>query len=159
MSVPAKGPGKSTGFTLLAKKATQSKWTRIEIYIGFQQANQKSNDVLRYDTKSICDDRKIDNLGCEYVLSRFRCIQLFETLWTVAHRAPLSMGFSRQEYWSGLPCPAPGDLPDLNIKTAISYVSCIGRWVLYHYITTWEAQFGLYLNFKKIMLQTKPLRK
>ena len=38
------------------------------------------------------------------------------TLWTVAHRAPLPMGFSRQEYWSGLPCPPPGDLPDPGIK-------------------------------------------
>ena len=37
-------------------------------------------------------------------------------LWTVAHQAPLSMGYSRQEYWSGLPCPTPGDLPDLGIK-------------------------------------------
>ena len=35
---------------------------------------------------------------------------------TVAHQAPLSMGFSRQEYWSGLPCPSPGDLPDLGIE-------------------------------------------
>ena len=36
--------------------------------------------------------------------------------WTVAHKAPLSMGFSRQEYWSGLPFPSPGDLPDPGIK-------------------------------------------
>jgi hypothetical protein len=40
------------------------------------------------------------------------CVQLCETLWTVAHQAPLSMGFSRQEYWSGLPFPPPGDLPN-----------------------------------------------
>ena len=39
-------------------------------------------------------------------------VQLFEVPWTVAHQAPLSMGFSRQEYWSGLPRPPPGDLPD-----------------------------------------------
>ena len=39
-------------------------------------------------------------------------VQLFATLWTVARQAPLSMGFSRQEYWSGLPGPYPGDLPD-----------------------------------------------
>ena len=39
-----------------------------------------------------------------------------ETLWTVAHQAPLSMGFSRQEYWSGLPFPLPGDLPDPGIQ-------------------------------------------
>ena len=38
------------------------------------------------------------------------------TLWTVAHQAPLSMGFSRQEYWSGLPFPSPRDLLDLGIK-------------------------------------------
>ena len=42
------------------------------------------------------------------VLSRFSRVQLFATLWTVAHQAPLSMEFSRQEYWSGLPCPPPG---------------------------------------------------
>ena len=38
------------------------------------------------------------------------------TPWTVAHRVPLSMGFSRQEYWSGLPFPSPGDLPDPGIE-------------------------------------------
>ena len=40
----------------------------------------------------------------------------FVTPWTVARQAPLSMGFSRQEYWSGLPFPSPGDLPDPGIK-------------------------------------------
>ena len=44
------------------------------------------------------------------------CVQLFVTPWTVAHQALLSMGFSRQEYWSGLPFPSPGDLPDPGIK-------------------------------------------
>ena len=43
-------------------------------------------------------------------------VQLFATLWTVAYQAPLSMGFSRQEYWSGVPFPSPGDLPDTGIK-------------------------------------------
>ena len=37
-------------------------------------------------------------------------------LWTIAHQTPLSMGFSRQEYWSGLPCPSPGDFPDPEIE-------------------------------------------
>ena len=45
------------------------------------------------------------------MLSRFSHVRLFLTLWTVAIQAPLSMGFSRQEPWSGLPCPPPGDLP------------------------------------------------
>ena len=44
------------------------------------------------------------------------CVRLFATLWTVAHQAPPSMGFSRQEYWSGLPFPSPGDLPNPGIK-------------------------------------------
>ena len=45
-------------------------------------------------------------------LSSFSHVRLFATLWTVAHQAPLSMGFSRQGYWSGLPCPPPRDLPN-----------------------------------------------
>ena len=49
-------------------------------------------------------------LGC------FSCVRLFATLWTVAPQAPLSMGFSRQEYWSGSPCSLPGDLPDLGVE-------------------------------------------
>ena len=44
------------------------------------------------------------------------CARLFVTLWTVALQAPLSMGFSRQKYWSGLPFPPPGDLPDPGFK-------------------------------------------
>ena len=43
-------------------------------------------------------------------------VRLFATPWTVAYQAPLSMGFSRQEYWSGLPFPSPGDLPDPGIE-------------------------------------------
>ena len=53
----------------------------------------------------------------ECVLSRFSRARLFATLWTVAHQAPLSMGFSRQGYWSGLPFPSPGDLPDPGIES------------------------------------------
>ena len=50
---------------------------------------------------------------CACVLSRVR---LFVTPWTVDHQAPLSMGFSRQEYWTGLPCPPPGDLPNPEME-------------------------------------------
>ena len=45
-------------------------------------------------------------------------VQLFATPWTVACQAPLSMGFSRQEYWNGLPVPSPGDLPNPGIELA-----------------------------------------
>ena len=50
------------------------------------------------------------------VLTLFSHVLLFATLWTVAHQAPLSMGFSWQDYWNGLPCCPPGDLPDPGIK-------------------------------------------
>ena len=50
------------------------------------------------------------------LLSHFNRVQLFVTPWTVAHQAPLFMGFSRQEYWSELPFPSLGDLPDPGIK-------------------------------------------
>ena len=43
-------------------------------------------------------------------------VRPFATLWTVAHQAPQSVGFSRQEYWSGLPFPSPGDLPNPGIE-------------------------------------------
>ena len=46
------------------------------------------------------------------MLSCLSPVQLFVTMWTIDHQTPLSMGFSRQEYWGGLPCPLPGDLPD-----------------------------------------------
>ena len=51
-----------------------------------------------------------------WVLICFSHVQLFVTPWNVACQAPLSMGFSRQEYWSRLPCPPPGDFPDPGIK-------------------------------------------
>ena len=57
-------------------------------------------------------------LDCAYVLSCFSRVQLCVTLWTIAHQVPLSMGFSRQEYWSGLLCPPPGDLPSPGTEPA-----------------------------------------
>ena len=65
-------------------------------------------------------------------------IQLFVTLWTVAHQAPLSMGFSKQEYWSGLPCPPPGDLLDPGIEPK-SLVSPAVAAKFFTSGATWEA--------------------
>ena len=73
------------------------------------------------------------------VLSRFRCVQLFVTRWTVAHQAPLSTGFSRQEYWNGLPFLPPGDLPDPGIKP-VSLVSPALAGGFFTTSTTCEAQ-------------------
>ena len=66
-------------------------------------------------------------LVCACVKS-LSCVQLFATPWTVALQAPVSMGFSRQEYWSGLPCPLPGDLPDQGLKSGFPHC----RQILYH---------------------------
>ena len=66
---------------------------------------------------------------------RAKSLQLCPTLcdpMDVAWQAPLSMGFSRQEYCRGLPCPPPGDLPDSGIKPVTLEPVCIGRQVLYH---------------------------
>ena len=68
-------------------------------------------------------------LGCVCVLSHFS--HVCATLWTTVCQVPLSMGFARQKYWSGLPCPPPGDFPNPRIKP-ISHVSCIRRQILYH---------------------------
>ena len=85
--------------------------------------------------QDICNNQPCPSLVC--VLSHFSCLRLFATLWTVAHKAPLSMGFSRQEHWSGFPCPPPGDLPNPGIEP-VSQVPCTGRRILYHqlYFTT-----------------------
>ena len=52
------------------------------------------------------------------ISSHFSLVQFFASLWIVAHQPLLFMGFSRQEHWSGLPCPSPGDLPNPGIKPA-----------------------------------------
>ena len=68
----------------------------------------------------------ISTLGCacsvtQSVLSySVSCVRLFATPWTVARQAPLSSGFSRQECWSGLPFPIPGDLPNAGIQPTLA---------------------------------------
>ena len=73
------------------------------------------------------------------VLSHFSGVQLFAILWTVAHQAPLSMGFSRQEYWSGLPCPPSGDPPNPGIEpTSLTFAAlAVGFFTT---SATWETQ-------------------
>ena len=75
------------------------------------------------------------------VLSQFNLVLRSVTPWTVAHQAPLSMAFSRQEYWSGLPCPPPGDLPDPGIKP-MSPVSPALAGGFFTTGATWEGQLN-----------------
>ena len=80
------------------------------------------------------------------MLSRFSCVHLCATPWTVAHQAPLSMGFSRQEYWTGLPCPSLGDLPNPETES-VSLKSPVPAGRLFKTNATREAH-------KKCILQT-----
>ena len=93
-------------------------------------------DVIPNKTLSLTLSLSLVPRAC--VLSCFSCVQLFATLWTVAHQAPLSMGFSRQEYWRRLPCPPPEDLPDSGIEPAplMSPVLVGGLFIT---SATWEA--------------------
>ena len=85
-----------------------------------KQANKQTSNVWFLKGDSVCVGGEINqefgrNIHTLVVLSLSR-VRLFATPWTVAHEAPPSMGFSRQEYWSGLPFPSPGDLPDPGIE-------------------------------------------
>ena len=77
----------------------------------------------------------------------FSPVPLFVTLWTVAHQAPLSMGFSRQEYWSELPCPPPGDRHNPGIEPA-SLVSPTLAGRFFTVSATWEG-LGLSMGLEK----------
>ena len=73
------------------------------------------------------------------VLVTLSPVQIFAISWTVAHQAPLPMEFSSQEYWSGLPFPTPGDLPDPGIKpTSLELPALVGGFFITS--TTWKAQ-------------------
>ena len=90
--------------------------------------------------------------GCSVasVMSR-----LFAALWTVAHQAPLSMGFSRQEDWSGVPCPPPGDLPKAGIEPPpLTSPALAGSF--FTTSTTWEAHGVLTLNAKYLLFYSWP---
>ena len=64
------------------------------------------------------------------MLNHFSHVQFFVTPWTTARQAPLSMRFSRQQYWSGLPCPSPGDLPNPGIEpTSLKSPTLAGRFL------------------------------
>ena len=75
---------------------------------------------------------------CCAVLSRFSRVQLFAAQWTIACQASLSVEFSREEYWSGLPCPPPGDLPEPGIEPA-SLMSPALEGRFFTTSITWEA--------------------
>ena len=88
------------------------------------------------------------------MLSRFSCVWLFVTPWTIACQAPLSMGFSRQRSWNGLPFPSPGDLPGPGKN---QYLLCLLHWQagsLPH--PTWDA-LRISLNLTNLIMKVLPM--
>ena len=86
-------------------------------------------DRLESSTLCVADLRKKAGNKAAYIVGWkgvaraccfFSCVRLFTTLWTTARQTPLSMGLFRQEYWSGLPGPAPGNFPDSGIEAVSS---------------------------------------
>ena len=83
-------------------------------------------------------DSALFHIGlCVCVLGCFECVQLSVTLWTVACQSPLSMGFSRQEYWNRLSCPPSGDLPNPGIEPTSLMSPALAGWFFTTSIT-WE---------------------
>ena len=92
--------------------------------------------LLPISTKPVTQPSKGLTRAC--MLSSSSHVRLLETPWTVAHQSPLSMGFCRQAYWSRLPCPPPGNLPDPGIEPA-SPVSPALAGRFFTTSATWEA--------------------
>ena len=82
---------------------------------GLETLLHSCHEILLFSFKEEHISDPQNSLGA-FVLSHFSRVRLFATPWTVARQAPLSMGFSRQEYWNGLPFPSAGHLPHPGIK-------------------------------------------
>ena len=83
-------------------------------------------------------------------LSHFSRTRLFVTLWIVARQAPLSMGFSRQEYWGGFPCSPPGDLPNPGIEP-VSFTTPALASGFFMTSATWEAPSWGYMSLTNVL--------
>ena len=94
------------------------------------------------------------------VPSCFSCVQLSETLWIIAFQAPLSMGFFRQEYWSGPLCPPPGDLPDPGMEpNSLMSTALANRF--FTISTIWGAHDNIYETINSLSQSeiNKPMNK
>ena len=126
-------------------------WCTSWVWLSFYTWNNWVLDRLGYSTTPTttkilkCSHGDLKSMVQVCVFSCFSRVRLFETLWTAVHQAPLSMGFPRQEYWTGLPCPPPGGLPNPGNPFC---VSCIADGFFTHW-ATWEALSQWQNMFKK----------
>ena len=116
-------------------QGTNSTWSAWDLSIS---CLRKSSPHLELKSSfPICAVNSCANvLACMH--SRFSCAWLSVTMWTIAHQVPLSMGFSRREYWRGLPCPPPGDLPNPGMEP-VSLTSPALTGGSFTTSATWEA--------------------
>ena len=130
---------KKVPFRLFGGKLVRAEWIHVCIWLILCCPSEAIRTLFIF---SVC------------LLSHFGCVQLFVTLWTVACQAPLSLEFSSQEYWSGLPCPPAGDLPDPGIKpTSLMSPALASRF--FTTSTTWEVPFSAVLQHKTKRIKKK----
>ena len=125
-------PSEWTGWISLQSKGLSKVFCVLKSRRKIAMCNELRGELGRWDWRSNQGENQLANIDQKkwkcWSLSRVR---LFETPWTVAREAPLSMGFSRQEYRNGLPFPPPGYLPDPGIEP-VSPMCCIeGRYFIY----------------------------
>ena len=124
-----------TDFTMISVTSSPSSWifnrpgSHYTCLVGLFQTPQLKQTPCFLNSYNVYSSMPWE-AAC--MLSRFSHVQLLATLWTVAHQAPLFMGFSRQESWNGLPSTAIQRIFPAQGWNPVSCVSCIGRWVLFH---------------------------
>ena len=126
-------------------------YTVVDSLVNMVSSIQKHRGPQKLMTRTQCS--KIWN-SCRLVhcVCVFSCVWLFEAQWIIAHQAPLSVEFSRQEYWSGVTFPTAGDLPDPGIEpTSLAYPVLAGRF--FTTSATWEAL--VYYKEIKMMMTIK----
>ena len=115
----------------IVKSPTQAKCVRFKIHL--QKCKKKKKKKIQVPPGALCRQcqRPVNYHVCAQLLS---CIWLFATPWTIACQAPLSMGFSKQGYWGGLPFPTPGDFPNPGIKPTSPALAggCFYHWGTRH---------------------------
>ena len=109
---------------------------QLHLELSFKGRNPRTQEI---PNQALCHSSQKPNKD---LCSKYACNQLFATPWAIAHQVPLFMGFPRQEYWSGLPFPSPGHLPNPGIEPTSPLSSALADTFLHHCATCkapWEA--------------------
>ena len=123
---------------LIQCKSPSIHWGQVHVRKGEGKVNiELQNHLHSYISEMQCVH------ACQVASVMTNSVQL----WTEACQAPLSMAFSKQEYWSRLPCPPPGDLPDPEIEPVFLTSTCIKRQVLYHWHQLESPEIQYFVTF------------